>query len=431
LGYMGLAHALFKMGVPYNSKKAVKFTEEVTRFLTLKAMCESVNIAKNTKKSYDAFDYTEFMSANERFFKYKKCHGIDIDKLANKIKRYGIKNSAFTALAPTGTISTIAGCSSGIEPIFALSYSRKIEVGNKEYETIYITDPIFNEYLDKTFDETTKSRILKEVSENKGSCQKCKDIPLKMRKIFVVAGDLSPMEHLDVLEAGCKNVSMGVSKTINLPEDAKKEEVSEVFLEAFNRGVIGVTVYRQGSREGILQTDNDNAIAIIEKNAPKRPKSLPCHIYRITVKGEQWMVFVGLFNGHPYEVFAGKIDLVNIPSSIKEGIITKVKSGIYRFEHKDEVLIKDITRLFESSEQEALTRMISTNLRHGTPVEFINDQLSKSNGTIVDFNKAILRALKSYMRELKLSTSCPSCGCDVVYKEGCTTCIRCGWSKCA
>lgn len=431
LGYMGLAHALFKMGIPYNSKEAIKFTENVTRFMTVKAMCASVELAKETGKSYEAFDYDLFMLANERFFKYKTCRGIDMEKLAKRIKRYGIRNSAFTAIAPTGTISTLSECSSGIEPVFALTYMRKVEVGNKEYEIMYITDPVFKAYLDENFDEVKQAKILKEISENKGSCQKCKDIPIKFKKLFVVAGDLTPTEHLDILEAAAKNTSMSVSKTINLPEDVKKSVLSDVFIDAHSRGIIGVTVYRQGSREGILLTENGEENKIIEQDAPTRPKSLPCHVYKIKVKGDQWIVFVGLFNDHPYEVFAGKVDLVDLPSSIKEGFITKVKSSVYRFEHEGEVIIKDIGRIFESAEQEALTRMISTNLRHGTPVEFVNDQLSKSNGTIVDFNKAILRALKSYMKELKLSKSCPSCGCDIVMKEGCQTCIHCGWSKCA
>lgn len=429
LGYMGLAHALYKKGIPYNSDKAVKFTEEVTRYLTLQAMSESVELAK-IDGAYPAFDYDLFIKANERFFKYKSCRDIDIEKLKKDIKKYGIRNSALTALAPTGTISTLSECSSGIEPVFALSYSRKVEVGHKEYETMFIIDSVFEEYLDSKFDSAKKEKILKDIGDNKGSCQGCKDIPAAMRKIFVVAGDITPLQHLDVLEAGARNISMSVSKTINLPEDAKREDVSNIFLEAHARGIIGVTVYRQGCREGILLTDNGED-DIIERDAPKRPKSLPCHVYKITVKGDQWVVFVGLYKNHPYEIFAGKVDLVDIPSSIKDGTITKVKSGVYRFEHNGEVLIKDIGRIFESAEQEALTRMISTNLRHGTPVNFINDQLSKSHGTIVDFNKAILRALKSYMRELKLSKQCPSCGCDLVSKEGCETCIRCGWSKCA
>jgi ribonucleoside-diphosphate reductase alpha chain len=432
LGYMGLAHALFKKEMPYNSERAIKFVEEMTRYLTLRAMRESVDLAKVFKASYEAFDYDLFMKANERFFKYKHCRNIDIEQLQKDIKKYGIRNSAFTAVAPTGTLSFISECSSGIEPVFALAYHRRIEVGNKEYETVYVADPVFEEYLSTNYTEEIKNNILKEVSENSGSCQKCKDIPKEMREIFVVANDLTPMEHLDILEVGCRNISMSVSKTVNVPEDIKKEELSTIFLAAHGKGIVGLTVYRQGSREGILLAGNTKVEdAIVERDAPKRPKSLPCHVYKITVKGDQWVVFVGLYKEHPYEVFAGKVNLVDIPSTIAEGVLTKVKSGTYVFEYNGEILIKDIAKIFESAEQEALTRMISTNLRHGTPVEFIIDQLSKSYGTIVDFNKAILRALKTYMKEKKLNKQCPSCGQTLMYKEGCIACIHCGWSKCA
>jgi hypothetical protein len=217
--------------------------------------------------------------------------------------------------------------------------------------------------------------------------------------------------------------------TVNLPNDVKEKEVAEVYREAHKRGIIGVTVYRDGSREGILVHSNGNG-SIIERNAPKRPKELPCHVYKIKVTGEDWIVFVGLYKGHPFEVFAGKVGLVNLPSRITEGILIKVKSGLYQFKHEDEVLIKDVTKIFESGAQEALTRQISTNLRHGTPIEYIQEQLQKSHGTIVDFNKAILRALKRYMKEKATNQICESCGAPLIFVEGCLKCPDCGLGKC-
>ncbi len=421
LGTMGLAHALYEMEIPYNSEKAIKFCEELYMYTTLCSMQESILIAKENKKSYEAFDFDLYIKANKRFFKKKKCREIDIDNLISELQNYGVYNATQTSIAPTGSISFIAETSSGIEPVFALSYSRRIEKLNKEYDIVYISDPIFEKYLNNNFDDKTKEKILKQVIENNGSCQKCSEIPDDIKKVFVIASDLTPIEHLDILEKICKGTSMSVSKTINMPKNSTKEEVSEVYLEAYKRECIGVTIYREGSREGILiLNDNKN---IVERDAPKRPKKLHCHIYTITVQGEKWKVFVGLYNGYPYEVFSGKIDLVDIPSSIEEGSLTKIKSKLYQFEHNGEVLIKDITKLFTSGVEEALTRQISTNLRHGTPIPFIIDQLEKSNGTLVDFNKSIIRALKKYLKDGTVSSMiCPECGNKLIFFDGCKKC---------
>jgi len=438
LGFMGLAHCLYKMKIAYNSKEAYKFAETMSRYLTLRSMQESVELAKEAGTSYPAFDYDLFMTANKRFFIEDKCQEIDVKKLVHDIKKFGIRNSSQTSIAPTGSISTICMVSGGMEPLFALTYARKIEKLNKEYDILYVSDPIFDEYLNENFTQEQKTKILQEVADDKGSCRKCKDIPEEWKKIFVVASDLNPIEHLDILQSVAINTSLSVSKTINLPNSCSKEEIGNVYREAHKRGVIGVTVYRDGCREGILVHNLKDEEIINYHDAPKRPKSLPCHVYRISVfnkvsqESEKWIVFVGLFKNHPYEVFAGKVELVDLMSSIEEGAITKVKSGIYQFEYNGEVLIKDIRSIFHSDVHEALTRLISSCLRHGVRPEFINEQLSKSDGNIVDFNKAIIRAFKKYIKEQETGQLCPKCNNKMIYAEGCVKCLNpeCGFAKC-
>jgi len=430
LGLMGLAHALFKKGLAYNSDKAIKFTEEVVRYATLRAMKESVELSK-IHGQYPAFDYDLFMNANARFFTRATCKNIDVEQLKKDIKKHGVHNSCFTSIAPTGTISTIAETSSGIEPVFALSYMRKVEQKDQTYDVMYITDPVFLKYLQDNFNEDQIKKILTDVSESKGSCQNIKLIPEEMRKVFITAGDLTPIEHLDILEVAAVNTSLSVSKTINLPSNIKKEEIANVFLEAHKRGIIGVTVYRDGCREGVLvHKEDEQSITYIV--APERPKSLPCHVYKMTVSGEKWIVFVGMYEGKPFEVFAGKINLVDIPSNISDGVITKIGSMEYQFEYNGEVLIKDITKIFENETHEALTRMISIALQHGTEIKKIIGQLQKSKGTIVDFSKSILRALKKYLKDGDLSGSkCPNCGEPLIFIGGCLECpAKCGYSAC-
>lgn len=450
LGYMGLAHALYKKGIAYNSDKAIKFVEEMNRYLTLRSMKESVELAKEAEiihkkqhpvyipclegRSYEAFDYDLFIKANERFFKHKSCREIDTQKLKEDIKKYGVRNSCFTSIAPTGSIAYLAECSSGVEPVFALSYSRKIEKENKTYDTIYISDPIFGEYLQNNFDEETQKSILKYVAENKGSCQGCTLLSEEAKKIFVTAGDISPMEHLDILEVAANNTSLSISKTINLPADATKEQVSEVFLEAHKRGIIGVTVYRDGCREGILvhNFNSERKDIIKENHAPKRPKKLPCEIHKVMFQGKKWIVFVGLLEDKPYEIFAGAIEEVNIPKNIVDGSIIKQKSHHYSFEYEDEILVDNIGKSFANKEHDAFARSISMSLRHGAPLKYVISTLNKSEGDITHFSKVLARTLKKYVDSIETKELCPTCGSDLKYTDGCISCQNpeCGWSRC-
>jgi len=429
LGVMGLAHMLFIMELPYNSEEAMKLAGDLTRYITLRSMQVSVDLAKEHGK-YDAFDLETFMNANKRFFTKKKCREIDIEQLKEDIKKYGCRNSSNTSYAPTGTIGTIAGVSTGIEPVFALSYARKVEKLDKQYDMMYITDPIFKKYLDENFEQKEIDRILKEVADDKGSCQKVKELSKEIRKVFVVAGDLTPMEHLNMLGYIAPNVSLGVSKTINAPFDVSKEDISKVYLEAHEQGIIGVTFYREGSREGILVHNNGNGI--VEREAPKRPDSLPCKVHRVKFKGQKWISFVGLCKGKPYEIFCGAIDEVNLPKSIDDGFITKQKTKHYSFYYDEEMLISNIGKSFNNEEHDAFARTISMSLRHGVPLEYIIGTLNKAEGDLTHFSKVLARILKDYIEDGTSGGKCPECGEKLIYIGGCLECpCKCGYApKC-
>ena len=439
LGFMGVAHALFKKGIKYNSEKGYEFIENVTRYLTLRSMKQSVELAKQYG-AYEAFDYNTYMKANERFFNKGNCRNIDVDVLANDIKKYGVRNSVTTSIAPTGTISFIADTSSGIEPVFALSYMRKIEKNNKEYETVYISDPVFEEYINNNFDEEKRKEILKYIVDNKGSCQNCHHLPEEIQNIFVVAGDIQPLEHLESLSRCAVNSSTSVSKTINLPNSATKDEVSKVYINAYKKGIIGVTVYRDGSREGILLHKTDKRPkAIVYHHAPKRPTRVECDVHRITYKGEKWIAFIGLCGAEgvdtkvPFEIFCGKVDDVNLHHKITKGYLIKVESGHYSFEYDGEILIKNISKTFNNEDNDDFARSISLSLRSGVMIQHICDTLSKSKGDITKFSKVLMRILKYYIQDgMAASGRCEICGSKLVYKEGCISCINpeCGYSKC-
>lgn len=446
LGAMGYAHMLYLMGIPFNSPQAAELCDQIFLSLTIKAMDESCVIAEETGKSYPAFNYDLFIKANERFFKPNPnaTSGWNdyIVELQARIKKFGVANSCFTSIAPNGSIGYIANTTGGIEPVFALTYSRKIEKLNKEYEVVYISDPIFDDYLSSNFDEKTKIKILAQVADAKGSCQGVEEIPEEVRKVFVVASDLTPMEHLYSLAIVAKNTSLSVSKTINLDASATREEISEVYLKAHALGVIGVTVYRDGCRDGILVHNvKDDKEAIVKTNAPKRPKKLPCHVYRVSIlnrvlnESEKWIIFVGLLHGDPYEIIAGKIDETDFDPSITEGEMIKTKKEgktVYQFSYNGEVLVDDVQGAYLNGLREYITRLMSWGLRHGAGIEYLKEVLQKSDGTIVDFNKAIIRAIGKYCKVMASKEKCPTCNSDLKYTGGCVECSNpeCSFTKC-
>jgi len=441
LGCMGVAHALYKKEIPYNSERGYKFADELIKYLTLRSIQESVELAKE-KGACEAFDYDIYMNAFIRFFEHDgEVRNISIGKLQKDIKRYGVRNVVTTSIAPTGSISFIADCSSGIEPVFALTYERKIEVGNKEYESVYITDPVFEEYLDSNYDETKKTHILKHIVEHNGSCQTCELIPENMRHVFVVAGDIHPLEHLEFLERVSRNCSTSVSKTINLPYTSTREDVSGVYINAHKKGIIGVTVYRDGSREGVLlHKGSDRPSKLVFHHAPKRPQVLDCDVHRITSKGEKWIAFVGLIpvDGNdslksPFEIFCGKIEDVNLPKNIITGKLIKVTSGHYSFEYDGEVLIGNILKTFNNEDHDDFARMVSLSLRSGVMIAHLCDTLRKSKGGLDKFSKVLARVLKVYIPDGELASGkCEICGSKLVYRNGCIECSNplCGNTRC-
>lgn len=230
--------------------------------------------------------------------------------------------------------------------------------------------------------------------------------------------------------------------TVNLPADYPYEEFKQLYTLFHETGTIkGGTTYRDGTMTAVLSStekkNEKSTSGIVKSHAPKRPDDLDCEIHHSTVKGEKWIVIVGLLENDPYEVFAFKQKQIQLPRSFKEGTLRKVKRGHYdlleRGADADGMRISDIRSLFDTDEEEALTRIISTALRHGADVKFVVEQLNKSEGTVVSFAKAIARTLKKYLdADAEVAIKCEECGSDnVAFEDGCFTCKNCGSSKCS
>jgi len=227
-----------------------------------------------------------------------------------------------------------------------------------------------------------------------------------------------------------------VHNTINIPNKFPYEDFKQVYLDAQATGTIkGVTTYRTGTSATVLAAvgeEEENTLKIKRVKAPSRPKELPCDIHHLTVKGEQWVVLVGLLEGEPFEIFAFKKKNIKIATKYTKGRIIKIKSGKYNLDI-DGFEFEDIGDLFEREEGEAFTRSISASLRHGIDITYLVETLNKSPEAIIEFSKAMARTLKKYITDGSISSDdCPNCGGKgtLIYGEGCVKCRECDFGKC-
>ena len=433
LGQMGWAHALYKMEIPYGSPDAVQLQNELMYRITIVSMLKSIEIAKEKGRGFEYFDYDTFMSANERFFN-KISAFTNLNELKDKIKKYECYNSSQTSIAPTGSLSVIANCSSGIEPVYALVYYRRIEKLNKEYETVTIVDSIFEDYVNKNHKDN-KDKIYRYIAEHNGSCKGCKLLTDHEQNVFCTASDLTPTHHLDMLEATARNTSMSVSKTVNMPTTATKKEISDLYIDAWKRGIIGVTVYRDGCRENILHTGNTNNKNIVINSAPERPEAVNADVYHFLISKHKYCVVVGLLGKQPYEIFSFE-NYTNdgetyIPKSVEHGKIKRLAKQKYVLMTEEQKEFH-LTNGHNDPSADGLTRAMSRALRHGTPVDELVGDMEKVAGPLTSFAKSIGRALKHYVEdgtEVK-GELCPDCGSKIIRESGCQRCSNCTWSKC-
>ena len=394
LGVMGWADMLIFLGIPYNSDDALKLAEDVMGFMQREGreassvLAEKRGVFPNYKGSiYDG-----------------------------KVK---VRNATITTIAPTGTLSIIAGCSSGIEPIFAVSYVRTVMEGTKLIEV--------NPYFEKIAKEHGfwERELMERIAE-KGSIQEFHEIPEDVKRLFTTAHDITPHEHVKMQAAFQKYVDNAVSKTVNFPHSATTEDVKEVYLLAYKHGCKGVTVYRDGSREEQVLTkgkkeEKTEVVDLRQKIVPrKRPD---------VIKGATRLMKTGCGNlyvtinedeeGHLFELFT---------SMGKAGGCA-------------------------ASQSEAIGRLVSLAFRSNIEPDEVMRQLKGischshawvEGGKITSCSDAIAKSLEKYLRkgnngdgngqeghkEVMFIGRCPECGGAVEHASGCAVCHDCGFTKC-
>lgn len=391
LGVMGFADLLFMMGIPYDSEEAVALAEEVMGFIQAEAHAASLDLALS-RGPFPNIGASVFAGDAQR----------------------GYRNATCTTIAPTGTLSILAGCSSGIEPVFALSFVRHVMDGDELVEV----NPLFEATAKARgfYSEALMARIARE-----GTIAHMAEIPEDVRRVFVTAHDVAPEWHIRMQAAFQKHTDNAVSKTVNLPKEATEEEVRAIYDMAFDLGCKGVTIYRDGSKENQVLAVSDQkggrAPAADSQQVLERPEILEGFTSRIRTGMGQLYVTVTEMNGRPFEVFA-----------------TIGKSG------------KSTT-----AKTEAIGRLISLALRSGVDVAEIVNQVKgicgehavfQKGGRVLSIPDAIGRVLeKRYLKgkgaakgtkvEASLTEDlCPDCGGVVAHEEGCLTCHLCGYTKC-
>ncbi len=424
-GITGIGDTLAAMGIKYGSNDSIDVTEKILKTIKLGCYSMSIDMARELGP-FPVWD-KELEKDNPFLLRIKDEDPI----LWERMQRYGRRNIALLTIAPTGTISTQAcidikgtrfhNISSGIEPCIYIDYTRRKKINHADKNARV-------DYIDKLGDKWTEFKVFHSgVSAWMTANQKFN--PEGSPYEGATAEEINWESRVRLQAAAQRHIDHAISSTINLPKDVPEEEVAKIYVAAWENGCKGITVYRDGCRSGVIVKEPEPE-KIPKSFAPERPKDLTCDVHHVTVKGKPYFVLVGLFGGDaPYEVFAGKNGFMD--KNVHKGVITrKSKPKCYKATLDDGTEISPITIACDENE-EALTRMVSTALRHGAEIKFIVEQLLKVEGDMTIFAKALARALKKYISDGTVSEEkCETCGADLVYSEGCKKCVSCTFSKC-
>ena len=335
------------------------------------------------------------------------------------------------------TISMLTQTSSGIEPVFMPYYVRRRKCVTA-YDRVDYTDKLginFTEFVVvhpqlKKWAEANMPELLSKFDEL--TEKEWEEIYKQSPWYESCAQDIDWGRRVEVQGIVQKYlITHSISSTVNLPNNVSEQEVSNIYMEAWRNGLKGITVYRDGSREGIMikkeqKKEDDKFESYV--SAPKRPKTLHADFYSTKVKGEVFYVMVGLYKNKPYEIFVYKSD-DNKPISNHTGTITKVKKSVYKYE-SDQIVIGNISQKL-STEELATALYSSMLMRTGANLKYIIKTAQKVDDNIASFTSAMVRILRKYLKEETLEgEKCPECGGKLIRENGCIHCIDCGWSRC-
>ena len=421
LGTHGLADAVARMNLAYDSDEALALIENIYETLRNAAYKESCHLAQE-RGAFPAFDWE-----TEKDNAFIKRLPEDITAL---LAETGRRNISILTNAPTGSVSIMSQTSSGLEPVFRNFYIRRRKLSHNEGD-------VKADFVDELGDRWVEYKVFHHNVREYLNLIETEDIP----DLFVESDAIDWTRRVDIQGAIQKSIDHSISSTINLPKDTEPSVVGELYRLGWKRGLKGITVYVDGSRTGVLVTEKEEKASFPQHRAPKRPLELECNIHHTTIKGERWVVMVGLLDGKPYEVMGGLSNLIEIPRDKAKGVLVKnprkSMNSIYDLRvgtNGDTIIIKDLVKVFDNANHSAFTRMISLGLRHGANIQYVVEQLQKDRDSdMFSFARCIARILKGYIPDGQEATekTCTECGAEgLIYVEGCVTCTVCGYAKC-
>jgi len=446
IGITAEGDMLAGLGVQYGSEEGIKFSTEVHKVLGIETYRASVNLAKE-RGAFSIFD-SEREKKNPFILRLKEADS----ELYYNMLEHGRRNIALLTIAPTGTTSLMTQTSSGIEPVFMPVYKRRKKVNpNDKDARIDFVDEVgdsweeyvvfhhrFKQWMEVNNIDTSKNFTQEELNA----------LVEKSPYHKATSNDINWLSKVKMQGAIQKWVDHSISVTVNLPNHVSEDLVGELYLKAWQVGCKGVTVYRDGSRSGVLISSEEKKDSKTKENnfSKKRPQTLDADVVRFQNQKEKWIAFVGLVDNKPYEIFTGLTDNedgILIPRWVEKGLIIKNRNedgtSRYDFQYKNKrgykTTIEGLSHKF-NPEFWNYAKLISGTLRHGMPIDKIVDliqSLQLDSESINTWKNGVQRALKRYVEDgtkVKGQT-CENChSTDLIYQEGCLTCQECGSSKC-
>ncbi|WP_405293521.1 adenosylcobalamin-dependent ribonucleoside-diphosphate reductase [Algibacter sp. Ld11] len=446
IGITAEGDMLAALGIRYGSESGNNFSTEVHKILCIETYRASVNLAKE-RGAFSIFD-ADREKENPFILRLKASDS----KLYYNMLEHGRRNIALLTIAPTGTTSLMTQTSSGIEPVFMPVYKRrkKVNPNDKDVRVDFVDEvgDSWEEYI--VFHHRFKQWMeVNDIDSSKNFTQQELDELVKQSPYYkATSNDIDWKSKVDMQGAIQKWVDHSISVTVNLPNTASEALVGELYLKAWEVGCKGVTVYRDGSRAGVLiAADTKKTEKTTSDNfSKKRPQILEADVVRFQNQKEKWIAFVGLVDGKPYEIFTGLTDDedgILIPRWVEKGVIIKNRnddgSSRYDFQYKNKrgykTTIEGLSHKF-NPEFWNYAKLISGTLRHGMPIDKIVEliqSLQLDSEFINTWKNGVQRALKRYVEDgtIAKGQTCDNCSSnELIYQEGCLICQDCGASKC-
>lgn len=446
LGFTGLADAIAMLGLKYDSDEGIGQVEQLMKVMFKGQLDSNIDMAIE-RGSFPAWDkHKELFFEGDEVCKltgempvydgHNEWYNFIYDNYPDQIVkmiRNGRRNISWSTVAPTGTVSIMAGTSSGIEPVFMPFYQRKRKCMSENDRVDYV-DKVGEKYTLFTVVHPNLKRWAVETMNysesevNEWSLGVWKEVWKESPYYGSTAPEIDWRQRVKLQGVVQKYITHSISSTVNLDRETTEEEIADIYIEAWKQGLKGITIYRDGCREGVL-TQVEKPKTIEGRQAPKRPKELEADAYLIKAKGEQFIILVGMLESKPYEVFAFR---PRNPISFKphKGVITKVSKMHYSFT-SDVFHIDNLELANENVEENAATLYSSMLLRHGVDIKYIVKTAKKVNDNISSFSSAMCRVLSKYIPNEEIKGEvCPDCGGTLVREGGCIHCKDCGYSKC-